>query len=172
MLSLTGLTFVNKTVVHMNYKKNPITFPFDVDYVKQYLLREGSYSQGTAVSFVALHYNSPACPVAFLQIKIKSLKLPFSTLPNKAGIPFRLGTFRCVLLSIVWWGAKTTGGRQLCGESVSVLRIKAICKEHTSIKHYRATCYLATPDQVLQRVGHIKAHILPVFCKYNFKGNR
>lgn len=30
----------------------------------------------------------------------------------------------------------------------------------------------SNPNQVLQRVGNIKAYILPVYCKYNFKGNR
>lgn len=100
-------------------------------------------------------------------------QLPFSTLPNKVGIPFHLGGFRCVLDSVVWWGAKTTRRRQLYTDSVCQrVRIKAICKEHTHIKRCGATCYLATAVQVLQRVGNIKAHILPVFCKYNFKGNQ
>lgn len=100
-------------------------------------------------------------------------QLPFSTLPYKVDIPFHLGGFRYILDPAVWWGARTTRRRQLCGESVCQrMRIKAICKEHTHIKHCGATCYLATTVQVLRRVGNIKAHILPVFCKYNFKGNQ
>lgn len=137
--------------------------------------------QRPTVSFMAWLYNLEAPPDLSGGFRIETTlklnfsgQLPFSTLPNKVGIPFHMGAFRYVLVSMVWWGAKTTRGRQLCGESVSVLRIKAICKEHTHthIKHCCATCYLATSDQVLPRVGNIKAHILPVFCKYNFKGNR
>lgn len=69
-------------------------------------------------------------------------QLPFSTLPYKVDIPFHLGGFRYVLDPVVWWGARTTRRRQLCGESVCQrVRIKAICKEHTH-----------TSNTVVQRV--------------------
>lgn len=103
-------------------------------------------------------------------------QLPLSTLPNKVGFLFHLGGFRYIFDSAVWWGAKTPRRRQLYGETVSVEGSKPFAKSthtHTHIKRCCAAGYLATTVQVLQRVqGNIKAYFLPVFCKYNFKGNQ